>query len=106
MKNVCTGFFGTLSNQARLAILYALREGDKSVNEIVKATGHEQSLISHNLRLLKQCSFVESRVQGKQRIYSLNKKTIVPLFNLVDKHMNTFCVGEGHQCMACACGKK
>lgn len=91
MKEVCSGFFNTLANRTRLSILYTLKEAPRSVNEIVDATGLEQSLVSHNLRLLRQCNFVEVSVKGKQRIYSLNKRTIVPLFELVDKHIGSFC---------------
>lgn len=91
MKEICTGFFNTLANKTRLSILNSLRSGDKSVNEIVSITGHEQSLISHNLRLLRDCSFVNMTVKGKQRIYSINKVTLLPLFELVDKHNYEFC---------------
>ncbi len=91
MKEVCTGFFTTLANRTRLAILTSLREGKKSVNEIVRVTGYEQSLISHNLKLLKDCRFVKMSVSGKQRIYSLNKETIIPLFELVEQHKKSFC---------------
>lgn len=91
MKQVCSGFFTTLANKTRLSILYALCDGAKSVNEIVEKTGFEQSLVSHNLRLLKGCGFVDMKVNGKQRIYSLEKMTIVPLFDLVDKHIKASC---------------
>lgn len=91
MKKVCAGFFNTLANKTRLKILYILREGEKSVNEIVEESGFEQSLISHNLKLLRDCSFVNVEIRGKQRIYSLNDKTIVPLFDIVDKHMREQC---------------
>lgn len=105
MKLVCDGFFNTLANKTRLKILYALREGEKSVNELVSITGFEQSLISHNLKLLKSCTFVNMEVRGKQRIYTLNKKTIVPLFEIVDKHMHEFCGGHtDDHCVMC-CGK-
>ena len=76
MKQICNGFFNTLANKTRLAILYSLRDGEKSVNEIVSITKYEQSLISHNLKLLKTCKFVNMEVRGKQRIYALNEKTI------------------------------
>jgi DNA-binding transcriptional ArsR family regulator len=99
MKKVCTGFFNTLANKTRLSILYSLQNGEKSVNEIVELTGHEQSLISHNLKLLKQCKFIEMRVNGKQRMYSLNQDTIAPLFNLVEKHMTNFCDCKDAKCV-------
>ncbi len=98
MKKVCTGFFNTLANKTRLSILYALHESDLSVNEIVDITGYEQSLVSHNLKLLKHCNFVTMEIKGKQRIYSLTKETIAPLFDLVDKHMQTQCNCKSGTC--------
>jgi len=101
MKNVCAGFFNTLANKTRLKILYTLRNGEKSVNDIVKETGFEQSLVSHNLKLLRDCCFVEVNIRGKQRIYTLNKSTIVPVFELADKHISTYCGDDSHQCRVC-----
>jgi DNA-binding transcriptional ArsR family regulator len=101
MKQVCAGFFNTLANKTRLAILYTMRDGEKSVNEIVAITKLEQSLISHNLKLLKACHIVQMEVRGKQRIYSLNKETIAPLFEIVDKHQQMFCGGEKDTCNMC-----
>jgi DNA-binding transcriptional ArsR family regulator len=97
MKKVCPGFFTTLSNKTRLGILYSLRKGPQSVNNIVSQTGCEQSLVSHNLKLLRDCSFVNVEIKGKQRIYSLNQQTIEPLFDLVDKHMREFCGEKSEQ---------
>lgn len=102
MKNICDGFFTTLANKTRINILYALREGEKSVNELVAMTGFEQSLISHNLKLLKECRFVDVEVRGKQRIYTLNKTTIIPLFDLVDEHIKGFCSKcDNENCRVC-----
>jgi len=94
MKPVCTGFFTAIANKTRLSLIYALRDGPKSVGQLVAVTGLEQSLISHNLRVLRDCRVVEVEVKGKQRVYSLNRETIVPLFELVDKHIKSFCTAE------------
>ena len=37
---------------------------------------------------------LEVEQKGKQRIYSLNKDTIVPLMQLVEKHVSKFCGKE------------
>ena len=102
MNMVCTGFFNTLANTTRLNILYALRKGEQSVNDIVERTGYEQSLVSHNLKLLRRCKFVTMRIKGKQRIYKVNQETIEPLFKLVDKHRHSFCGDDA--CEVCANG--
>lgn len=62
-----------------------------NVTQITKKLGYDQSTISNNLRVLKNCGFVDIRPNGKEHIYALNKKTIEPLLKLIDKHTNQFC---------------
>ena len=93
MKCVCNDFFLVLSNKTRLKILHSLRHGKKTVNEITESTELEQSLVSHNLALLKKCNFVFVEKSGKQRFYSLNKETIVPVLDLVEEHIKKNCRG-------------
>ena len=50
-----------------------------------------KSKLSHALASLKCCNIVKVRQKGKQRIYFLNKTTIVPMLELIDKHEKTFC---------------
>jgi DNA-binding transcriptional ArsR family regulator len=82
-------------------IILSLRESKKSVNELCKDLKVEQSKISHALSCLKGCSLVDSEQKGKQRIYTLNKKTIVPMLKLLDKHSIGFCGRE--KCKGCVC---
>jgi len=84
-------FFGTLANQIRLDIIKLLRIEDNNVNAIVESLGYSQPTISHNLKRLEECGFVQSTPKGKERIYSLNRKTIKPLFKLMEDHMDSFC---------------
>lgn len=86
-------FFKTLANDNRLQIIHFLAEsGSKNVSDIVGGTKLEQTLVSHNLKRLHECHFVEVEKNGKERVYSLNKKTIDPLLALMDKHVNSYCV--------------
>ena len=84
-------FFKKLSNPLRIGIVSALREKDLSVNDLVKKLKVEQSKLSHALASLRCCNIVHSNIKGKQRIYSVNKKTVVPILNIIDKHEKTFC---------------
>lgn len=86
-------FFTVLGNKQRVKILqYLSQEGSKSVSEISNRLKIEQSAVSHNLRRLIMCHFVEVKQQGKERIYSINEETIHPLFNLITKHVEKYCV--------------
>lgn len=84
-------FFGTLANQQRLEIINLLRNGPKNVTEICKNLKFNQTTVSHNLAVLKKCSFVFVEKRGKERLYSLNQKTIKPLMELIDNHTEEFC---------------
>ena len=85
-------FFNTFSSEQRLKILNLLREKERNVSEIIKETGFEQSVVSHNLRRLKSCGFVIQEVKGKYRYYQLNEGTIKPILSLIDKHMEKNCL--------------
>ena len=85
-------FFTNLSNKLKMSIIFSLREGEKNVTRIVKELGVEQSKVSHALSSLKCYKIVNVKRNGKQRIYSLNKETIVPILKIIDKHKDNFCV--------------
>ncbi|MBU0963231.1 MAG: metalloregulator ArsR/SmtB family transcription factor [Nanoarchaeota archaeon] len=88
-------FFETISSGMRMKIIYLLMARPMSVNDICSSLKEEQSKVSHNLKKLISCNVVEVEQRGKNRIYSLNKKTIVPLMKLVEKHVKTYC---GNKC--------
>ena len=87
-------FFNTVSNRLRLDIIGLLRRKSMSVTEICAALKEEQSKVSHNLKKMADCHIIEVLRKGKQRIYSLNKETMVPLMNLVQKHVESYCSKE------------
>ena len=92
-------FFRNLANPLKIKIISALREKESSVSELSKRLKIEQSKLSHALTTLKCCNIVKGKQKGKQRIYFLNKDTIIPMLELIDKHAKTFCN------KICACKK-
>jgi len=84
-------FLRTLTNKTRLSIIQALRERSKNVTELTQELEIHQTSVSHGLRRLLDCGFVFVDKRGKERLYSLNNKTIKPLIVLMDKHVNTYC---------------
>ena len=95
LSETCYMFFKVLANPTRLAILEVLRDKPRSVTEIARSLKQEQSMISHNLKPLEKCRFVFSDRKEKQRIYSLNKETVEPLFRLFDYHAQKYCPTRG-----------
>jgi len=52
-------FFETIGNKTRLKIVEALIKAPMSVTEICKAVKEEQSKVSHNLKCLSDCHFLD-----------------------------------------------
>jgi DNA-binding transcriptional ArsR family regulator len=63
--------FRGLAENSRLAILEALRSGEKMVSEIVLLTGLSQPNASGHLTCLKECGLLTSRQEGRRVIYAL-----------------------------------
>ena len=68
-----------------------------NVTELTKKSGLEQSAVSHHLKRLKLCSFVQVEANGKERVYSVNEETVGPLFRLMDMHVKKYC-----KCVCCS----
>ena len=84
-------FIRAFSNETRFEIIKLLKDkGPKSVNDICKELGFEQSRVSHNLKSLVACGFVHAESNGKSRIYALDKKHIIPILNNIDKHIEKY----------------
>jgi ArsR family transcriptional regulator len=63
--------FKALSQPGRLAILSALHGGERSVSELVAATGRGQPNVSQHLAQLLQAGLVASRREGNRVLYRL-----------------------------------
>ena len=85
-------FFMNFANKTKLNIILALENRPLSVNEITEKIRAEQSRISHNLSKLLQCHILDVRQKGKQRIYSLNSETVIPILKIVKKHVKKNCL--------------
>ena len=63
--------FRGLADPSRLAILEELRGGEKSVSELVEATGLSQPNVSGHLACLKDCGLVVGRQAGRFVSYAV-----------------------------------
>ena len=88
--NIHRLFFKGFSNNTRLEIVKLLKDKPATVTEICEALGFEQSRVSHNLKCLEQCGFVTMEQNGKWKKYALDKKTILPIIRLFDKHIEKY----------------
>ena len=63
---------GVLGNKLRCDIINSLRKEPKTVQKICKEIKAEQSIVSHALKDLRKCSFVNFKQKGKEREYYLS----------------------------------
>ena len=63
--------FRGFADPSRLAILEALRGGERTVSELVTATGLSQPNASSHLSCLKECGLVSARQEGRYVYYTL-----------------------------------
>lgn len=75
--------FRILGEPMRLKILHALREGERTVNELVEVTGGGQANVSKHLQLLHQQGFVRRRKQGTSTRYAIQDPDVFQLCDLV-----------------------
>ena len=87
----CHQFFQTLASKLKLDIILALQHQSLTVSALVHELAVERTRVSHALRNLHDCGFVQQAQQGRQRIYSLNQDTMVPLLELVKTHVEKYC---------------
>ena len=91
MQSAYDRFLRTLCNRTRLAVVQSLMDNQKNVTQLTNHLGIHQTTVSHALRILLDCGFVAVERNGKERIYSVNKKTIQPLMKLMEMHINNYC---------------
>ena len=78
------------SDSTRIKILYSLLDEErteKTVSEIVEDINASQSLVSHQLKILKDSRLVTSRRQGKNIFYSLSDRHVKLLLEVVYEHV-------------------
>lgn len=63
--------FRGFADPSRLALLDALRHGEKTVTELVEATGLSQPNASAHLACLRECGLVLSRQEGRFVYYAI-----------------------------------
>lgn len=81
------GYFAILAEPARLKIMHAICEGERSVTEIVADTGISQTNVSRHLGLMHRQGVVVRRRDGKQIYYRVADETMPELCRVVCERM-------------------
>ena len=76
--------FRGFADPSRLSIIEALREGARSVSELVERTGLTQSNASNHLACLLDCGLVVREPRGRYAFYRLADERVASLLGLSD----------------------
>lgn len=72
-----------LNDPKRLMVLYALRDGPHSVNDLCAALSAPQSNVSQHLAVLRDRGLVEATRRGSSVIYSLRYPRVIDAIELL-----------------------
>jgi ArsR family transcriptional regulator, virulence genes transcriptional regulator len=73
----------TFSDPKRLIIITELRDGEKTVNELVEGTGIAQAVLSRQLGILRSRGIVKPRRAGTNVFYSIADMRICEACDIV-----------------------
>jgi DNA-binding transcriptional ArsR family regulator len=76
---ICAG----LADPKRILILYALSEGNHTVNELVLLLGWSQPIVSRHLKVLRERNMVTAVRQGASVEYSLADIRLIQALDLL-----------------------
>ncbi len=75
--------FKALAEPARLAILQALRAGERTVTDLVEETGFNQANVSKHLQLLLHAGIVARTRRGNLACYTIADEDVLALCEFV-----------------------
>ncbi len=75
-------FFKTLAHPARIRVLELLRDGERSVGELIPDVGLEASHLSQQLAVLRRANVVQTRKHGSTVLYSVTDDRIFELLEV------------------------
>ena len=94
MLHELSDFFKLFSDYTRLRILCFLTNKEANVGEIVNKLELSQSLVSHQLKHLKDANFVKSKRAGKKVVYDIADEHIRIVLKYAIEHIKE---GESHE---------
>lgn len=88
LEDLTAGVCRALSDPKRLMILYALREGSRSVGELADLLEVSQSNVSQHLALLRDRGLVDTERDANRVIYTLRHPRLLEAIDVLRGVMN------------------
>lgn len=80
--------FAALGDPSRARILFALTQGEQSVNALAEIAGISPSAVSHHLARLRSLRLVKSRRAANQVFYKVDDSHVACLFQEMLSHLD------------------
>ena len=78
--------FRAVADPTRRGLLDLLRQGERSVTDLMGPFVITQPAMSQHLRVLREAGLVRHRRQGRQRIYSVDAEPLHEVFDWVARY--------------------
>jgi DNA-binding transcriptional ArsR family regulator len=95
LLELVAGCFRALGDPTRLALLRTLKEGDRTVQELVAGTGWTQPNVSRHLSILARAGLVVRTKRGAFAYYGVADRRIFTLCEGVCGHVERVLAGYG-----------
>jgi ArsR family transcriptional regulator len=92
-------FFKTLAHPARIRVLELLRDGERSVGDLIPEVGLEASHLSQQLGVMRRANVLQTRKVGATVLYSVTDPRIFDLLE-VAKTILTSSLSETRELLA------
>lgn len=92
-------FFKTLGHPARIRVLELLRDGERTVSQLLPEVGLEASHLSQQLGILRRANVLQARKDGATVLYSVTDDRIFQLLE-VAKAILSSSLAESRQLLA------
>ncbi len=81
--------FTAIADPTRRAILWQLRDGERSVTNLMEPLDVSQSAFSQHLGILRDSGLVQARREGRHQIYSVNPEALYEIAKWI-QHFDRF----------------
>lgn len=79
--------YKVLGDSNRLRVVYLLKDKELCVHEITEELKISQSLVSHQLKVLRDAKIVKTKRQKNHIFYSLDDEHIVQILSVAKEHI-------------------
>lgn len=80
--------FAAMGDPSRARILYALTQGEKSVNNLAEIAAVSPSAVSHHLARLRNLRLVKTKREANQVFYRVDDDHVASLFREMLSHLD------------------